>query len=138
MSNNNEGFEEWWDNYYTVNNENLADNHPKGDVQMAWNHLTEKHSKEIKELTQAKANKRMVELLVTPLENHIKTLEADLENERRIAQKRITNLEALLVEACGYILEAKKKFAPNTTNSFVDDFLNKPEIKKLLEGVKGE
>jgi hypothetical protein len=42
------------------------------------------------------SNNRIIELLVTPLENNIKSLEANLENERRISQKRITELEEKL------------------------------------------
>ena len=41
------------------------------------------------------------------------------------AQAEIDRLSALLQEAVGYLREAKCSFAPNTTNSLVDTFLER-------------
>lgn len=40
-------------------------------------------------------------------------------------QQEITHLRADLMLAIKYLKEAKAKHAPNTTNSFVDDLINK-------------
>lgn len=45
-------------------------------------------------------------------------------------QKRCAELEAELAEAVRFITIAKRKFAPNTTNSLVDDFLSKHDKEK--------
>ena len=39
--------------------------------------------------------------------------------------KYTRELEAALIQAAQYLREGKAKFAPNTTNSFVDDFIEK-------------
>lgn len=41
--------------------------------------------------------------------------------------------KALLAEATSYLREGKKKFSPNTTNSFVDSFLLKMDKFEVKE-----
>lgn len=51
---------------------------------------------------------------------------------------RIVALEADLAEAVSYLKEAKRKFTPHTTNSFVDSFLEKHSTRKAAEKAKSE
>lgn len=44
--------------------------------------------------------------------------------------EEVRRLEKLLAEAIQYLREGKNKFAPHTTNSFVDDFLARNEAMK--------
>lgn len=73
----------------------------------------------------------------------IEALHSLLDNEEIIRKKdaRIKELEeeakirnGLLREAVKYLYIGKKQFAPNTTNSEVDYFLDKAVIKEILEG----
>jgi hypothetical protein len=52
-----------------------------------------------------------------------------VETELIIAYDKIEKLRADLQIAVQYLKEGKIKFAPNTTNSFVDDFIAKHEAK---------
>lgn len=48
-------------------------------------------------------------------------------------ESELKKRDNLLREAVKYLYLGKKQFARNTTNSDVDYFLSKPEIKKILE-----
>lgn len=43
------------------------------------------------------------------------------------------SLEVELMKACKYLREGKERFAPGTTNSFVDEFLEKHEQNSVAK-----
>lgn len=51
-------------------------------------------------------------------------------DEATKAESRVSELENELSTAVKYLKEGKKRFAPNTTNSHVDEFLKKYEKEK--------
>lgn len=55
----------------------------------------------------------------------------DVEKAWDHQQSKLDAKDEILKEAIRFIVIAKKRFRPDTTNSDVDYFLEKPEIKQL-------
>ncbi len=113
MSESDKEFEEYWARYYCFDNPNLSDNHPKGDCKYLWDYLYP-YKKKCEEL-----------------ESSISKPRAFLINKHHEAFQRAVNAESLLIEAHKCIIDLLGDAPLNKLKCH--NFLNKPEIKSLME-----